>query len=379
MKKELVKSNSQLEQPEEMHLVELNPNSIWMKINRFVLGRFAPDPDFMRNYCPYFWLTVCSCILLLPAVVVKLIWQIFVFFGFLFEHAVLLPAERAFFKAFQIDEDVRLDVLSSNDFEGYGRWHKDLPWYVNKDHYSDMFDAWIEQEMKSKKTSREDLLRKLGEIFAERRELEKQKKAAQQMSWKMPKVTFIDRWGDSLEESYDNFIEKTRDIVQAQKMLIKATQRFLGFVVSIAIAVAIYFALSLISRLIIWLSNIWSWEVILTGLKFIGFFVGVVIILIIAAISLKALFEWLIKIVPANNFFFKGVKIFIVTPLYFIFAIFLWKIVCVKFFWQILIKFLILGFVLFIVRGIIGVGPLFKSYFGQEYSSLCPGIKWVEK
>lgn len=379
MKKVLINSSSQLEKPEEMHLVELNPDSIWIKVDKFVLGKFAPDPDYMRNYCPFIWLTVCAFIILVPVAIVKFFWLILRGIGFIFEHLVLIPAEKAFLKAFEIDPDVRLDVLSENDFEEYGSWHRNLPWYVKRDHYSEAYERWIEEQILSRKMTRRQILAEFIKLHEERIELEKKRKAHQQMSWKMPKATFIDKWADSIQNSFDDFMEKTRDVVQAQKMLIKATQRFIGLLVTIVIAAALYFVLNFISRGIIWLVNVWDWTVILTGLKFIGVAAAIVLGVILIILLAGKLFEWLKEVVPANNFVFRGVKLLIVTPLYFLFVVFLWKIVCVAFFWKILIKLIIVGFVLFIIRGILGVGPLFKSYFGQEYSVLCPGIKWVKK
>ena len=370
MKNDVIKTDSPLEKPEEMHLRELNPDSIFIKIDRFVLGRFAPDPEVMRNYCPYVWLTVAAVILLIPTAIVKLIWLIIQGGIVIIEYLLIEPLERAFLNDFKVNQGKQIKVI----YEG-----KDLPWYVTREHYEYEYEKWISEEMAARNMTRGQILDKLMEIFHQRRELERQRKASQQMSWKMPKVNFIDRWVQSVDKSFDNFVAKTKDVILAQKMLIKATQRFLGLLLTLVIAAALFFVLNFMCRGIIWLYEIWDWAAIGRGTVIILILAVIVGLILLLLWGLGKLLTWLKKVIPANNLVFRGFKALVLTPLYFVFVVFLWKIICVAFLWEIVTKIVLWGFVLFLIRGVLGVGPLFKEYFGQEYKILCPGIKWVAK
>jgi hypothetical protein len=371
MKNDVIKTDSPLEKPEEMHLKELNPDSVFIKIDRFVLGRFAPNPEVMRNYCPYAWLTVAALILLIPVAIVKFLWLIVQGGVVIMEYLLIEPLERAFLNDFKVNQDKQVKVICE---EG-----EDLPWYVKREHYKELYEKWIAEEMAARNMTRGQIIDKLMEIFKQRRELENQRKASQQMSWKMPKVNFIDRWVQSVDKSFDNFVAKTKDVIMAQKMLIKATQRFLGLLLTLVIAAALFFVLNFMCRGIIWLYDIWDWAAIGRGTVLILILAVIIGLILLLLWGLGKLLTWLKKVVPANNLVFRGFKVLILTPLYFIFVVFLWKIICVAFLWEIVTKIVLWGFVLFLIRGVLGVGPLFKEYFGQEYKVLCPGIKWVAK
>lgn len=370
MKKDVFDSGNSLEKPEEMSLIELNPNSIFLKMDRFVLGKYAPDPNVMKNYCPYFWLTVCSFILLVPVVAFKLILLPFKLIAWIFEHAIVIPLENSFMNEFERSKNKRAYILYGEEV---------YPWYVNKRNFRVFKDSWFEKQEASTRKTREQLINELHLLYLELCKAEEQSKKSEKMSWEMPKFNSLERWMNSIDKKFVDFKESTKDKVLAQKRLIKFTQHFMGLLVSAILGAVLYFAVNFISRGFIWLYNIWDWNAVWIITRDVLIYGGFIVAAVGIILALGALFSWLSKIIPANNAFFRFIKTFILIPLHFLFVIFLWKIVCVAFLWEILAKIVLWSPILFIIRGFIGVGPLFKSYFGQEYSALCPGIKWVSK
>lgn len=364
MKKNQNVQGPQLEQPEELHLIELNPNSLFMQLNRFVLGRFAPNPEMIVNYCPYFWLTIASFILLPVVGLVKLTARLILLI-------FILPLEKLFFESIEKEAKNRTRLLFSDG---------DLPWYVNDCRYFKFRDEWIEKEAKRRGMTCEQILE---EIRKKREDLDilkrRKEESKKKMSWKMPNFEFPKKLADYIDGSISNFMEKIRDTIAAQKMLIKFAQRFVGLLITAVFGVITYFLMNLLSRGILWSINIWGWPKILEGILYILASIAIICILVLVIWVLGRLFYWLEKVIPSDNFVFRALKVGIVVPLYYLFVVFIWKLIIVSFIWIIILKFLVGGSVLFIINGIVGIGPLFKKYFGQEYTGLCPGIKWVEK
>ena len=350
--------------------ISLNPDGFFVsKFNPFVLGRFAPDPEVTFNYCPIMWLTALSFILLTPVLIFKIFKWTFIGLYRLFNYLITESLEDMFFESFN-DIDKRIS---------YSSYNSKLPWYVQKSRFEEYLSRWFREESGSTGKTIDELRKEIDEIKAKRKkEIEEiSKRRKENFSWKLPKVEFT--FHKRISDRVSSFVEKTKDTVAAQKMLIKYTQRFFGLLITGVLAAASYFLVHLIVRFFIWIVDIWDGTSILIRLKEIGMILLIVGLVIGVIALLIWFFKWLYKSIPSNSLFYKAVKYIIVMPFYYMFYGFVWKFVCVTFLWELLCKMCIFGLIMFMVDGFIGAGKIIGMYFGKTKKATCPGVKWVKK
>jgi hypothetical protein len=349
-----------------MDMIHLNPEGfIISKFNPFVLGKFAPDPKITFNFCPILWLTVLAFLICIPVAILKGIGFLAEVIGKILFMTIMLPIESMYIDSLEELEN-RMASLDAK------------PWYVRWEKYWEDYDKWLEKESKRTGEDRESVLR---EIELEKEELkakkEEEKRKRKEKSWKIPeiKITF----GEKFYKKSCEALDKMKDRVSGQKVLIKATQRFFGIVFTGIMAAAAYFVLHLISRLIIWLADIWSWAVIYEILYILGAIILAVGTLALTIYGLVALFKYLYEKIPSNSLFAKAMRVLIVLPCYYFFNVFFCQIICVSLLWNILCKTVFKGIGLFIASGFAGAFDIVKMYFGKTKNATCPGVIWVNK
>ena len=367
-----------METHDEKPLIVLKKNSWHMKMNKWVLGELAPDPSMMFNYCPYFWLTIASFMLLIPASLSKFLLYypsllLFKFGEFLIEKFFMGPLKREFELQKQNQEYMEKNVLGLTQ-----DWHNgeeylliDRPFWISDYSFRKEICEWMDQNRGnlSRHTFTNELRAKYQPLLDK---FNTKKEPIFQIS--RPPVF------DNVKTSISNFSNNISDTVKAQAKLIKYTKRTIGIIVSLAMALGLYFILNFVGKGILWLLENWDWSIFCAILLWIGICVGMIGTIFLVGFLVNLFGKWLKKnfSLKSKNLFIMFLVYFLYYPLYYVFAVFLWSWIIEGLLYTLILKGLIIGGFLLIINWTVGFFQIFKEYFGLAYTDFCPGVKWED-
>jgi len=377
---------------EKVKLVTLSEKQWHYRLIKFVFGNMLPDPKTLKNLCPYFWILVASLIVVIPSLPFK-------FLNFV---AKLVAKGLLKFK----DSKLRKWISSLTSFEAY-----DLFMYNGADEiinrpaaakrFSDSYllDQWAKEfGLNPADNDYYDKLKKLFEDIKDEREaLAEKRRKINQREWARKEERRIRRNErdkkiretlDKISTIFKPFARAGRSVKKqfqfnSYTKVIKATKRFVGMLITLIITCVVTLFIDIVVNAILALIAIWSWPAIMEVLIPAVVIIGILAIFALVLYGLYRLVKYAVEyyldsatypwysipfVYLSFGLFYIG-KYVIYYPLYFLFISFLWKLVCVSFFWGI-IKGLGQGFLKF--------GGIFGEYFGASYTDFCPGVSWGE-
>ncbi len=375
---------------EHINLITLSTKSWHYRMNQFILGNLAPDPETMRNLCPYFWLTILSGLLFFTWGPVKLIllllWNILKLFAKFFNYLLLLQ------------EKYLMEPM-------YEKWDRQMR--EEREFFWREFDAWcekggpcqkeifggritFEQDSKMYSWLKKEAEKKGKHWIILRNELiEKRNKRLEEISKKNPPKPrkqfrpIFEEFGEKISAARNSAADKIR----RQAKLIKWTKRVTGFIVSTILFVGLYFVLTFLTRGITWIVYIWDGQEIIRFLIVFGEVFGLIAAFLTAGYLIFLLFRGIYYSFNPESWYGKLLKGIFITPFYYLLVKLLWewliygffvKILAVSFFWNILCVGLIANGCEIFWKGFLGFLGIFGEYFGSAYTDYCPGIEWKQ-
>ena len=390
---------------EKVKLTKLTTNAWHYRLIKFVWGNTLPDPKSIHNFCLYFWVLVATAIISIFVVPVKLLLNLNAYcYGKFWKWldakvaeetkvwAENLTDEAAYelYETYYWDSTIRRDnhkkdsevkIPKSIDgkltvFQVMQMWALKRGMDVNSPKYCDNLEKKLrknkEKYQKAEKKKRNERNR-LYQLEIEREE--RQRARDKRIRERMDSIASIFKPLKNLKPTI-----KFKNYAQIAKM----GKRLMGVILTGVVAVITYGIVQCLTLLIGFIIKSWNGPVV--GNFFLQVLYVLIGIIVIVAISYgitrivryaKERYQdhdeivWYVKpfVWLALGLYTVG-KYILYYPLYFIFVSFLWKLVCVGFFWGI-----IKGFGVAIAK----FGGIFGEYFGASYTDYCPGINWDGK
>ena len=377
-------------------IIKLSTKSWHYKLIKFIFGGMLPEPKTMKNLCPYFWMLIAS-ILVVPfigpiKVIIQLIWK---------SMTVIVEALESLNDKYVVNW---IDKLT--DAEAYAIYEEGTQWndlvavpktvkrnmtsfYIlkrwakryNIDENTPNFEAVVLEAVKKHESEylklRDDRYKQEDAArlrIRERRRKREEKEARIQAR--------LDAFGNVFKPAVSS-IRKTFTF-NSVSSVVKITKQVVGVLLTVLIACALYFVVQLITLGVLALIGIWNWAVVgnfvavfgvgvlLVG---VGFVIGWLIVKLINHLEYyykaKGSLPWYIQMfVYLGMYIYIPCKYIIWYPLYFIFKVVLWDILCINIVWGILKSFW---------NAIVSAAGIFGEYFGSSYGDYCPGISFDEE